>query len=95
MVTPTTRVEVLVPGPVPEVDSVLLILLGVGVDNVHENRDTKTVRLVDHRLQLIGRPEATTRREEVRHVVPKGPVVGVLLNRHDLDRVVTQRSHAR
>ena len=49
-----------------------------------------SVALVDEFLELVGVTAARRRGEEVSHVVPKGGVVGVLLNGHELDCVVTQ-----
>lgn len=93
--TPRTAVEVLEVGAVETRETVALILDGVGVDDVHDDRDAHAVGGVNQSLELLGRAEAGTGGEEAGDVVPEAPVVGVLHDAHELDRVVARLFNAR
>lgn len=58
MVAPPAAVEVPAIGPVPHVDAVVRVLRRVRVYDVHQHDEAEAVRLVDHRLELVGRAAA-------------------------------------
>lgn len=58
MVAPPAAVEVPAVGPVPHVDAVVRVLRRMRVHDVHEHDEAEAVRLVDHRLELVGRAAA-------------------------------------
>lgn len=66
-------------GAVEHVDAVVGVLRRVAVHDVHEHHQAQPVRLVDERLQLVGRAGAAGGAEEVGDVVAEGAVVRVLL----------------
>mmetsp|Transcript_2946 Transcript_2946/g.7968 ORF Transcript_2946/g.7968 Transcript_2946/m.7968 type:complete len:464 (-) Transcript_2946:316-1707(-) len=83
-------VKVLAIGPVKEVDPVVGVARRVRVDDVDQHKQSQPVRLVDHRLELLRGSRPRGHAEKVCDVVAKTPVVGMLLDGHDLDGVVTQ-----
>ena len=54
MVAPAAAVEVPAVRAVPHVDPVVRVLGRVRVDDVHQDHEAEAVRLVDHRLELVG-----------------------------------------
>ena len=54
MVAPAAAVEVPSVRAVPHVDPVVRVLGRVRVDDVHQDHEAEAVRLVDHRLELVG-----------------------------------------
>mmetsp|Transcript_53980 Transcript_53980/g.110172 ORF Transcript_53980/g.110172 Transcript_53980/m.110172 type:complete len:679 (+) Transcript_53980:411-2447(+) len=88
-------VEVLMRGAVEVVDAVKDVLGSVRVHNVEQHRHPHRVRLVDQALQAVGVTTAGGGGEEVGDVVAEGGVVGVLLDRHELDGVVPEALDAR
>ena len=75
-------------GAVEAVDAVEHVLGRVRVHEVEVDGDALPVRLVDERLELLGRAVAARRREERRHLVAEAGVVRVLHDGHELDGVV-------
>ena len=61
VVAPAAAVEVPAVGPVPHVDAVVRVLRGVRVHDVHQDHQAEAVRLVDHRLEFVGRAAARRR----------------------------------
>ena len=57
------------------VDAVVGVLGRVAVHDVHQHHHAQAVRLVDHRLELVGGAAARGGREEVGDVVAEAPVV--------------------
>mmetsp|Transcript_11978 Transcript_11978/g.25167 ORF Transcript_11978/g.25167 Transcript_11978/m.25167 type:complete len:437 (+) Transcript_11978:306-1616(+) len=88
VITLRTRVEKVAIGAIEHVDPVGGVAGGMAVHNVHEHDQAIRVSRVDEILELIGRPAAARDREEIRHVVPERTVERVLLDRHQLNRVV-------
>ena len=88
-------VEILVGRAVEEREAVPLVLHGVRVDEVHDDPQPHPVRCVDEALQVLGRPEARTRREEAGDVVPEAAVIRMLHHGHQLHDVVPGRLDAR
>jgi pyruvate/2-oxoglutarate dehydrogenase complex dihydrolipoamide acyltransferase (E2) component len=60
---------------VEHVDAVVGVLRRVAVHNVHQHHHAQAVRLVDERLELVGRAAAGGDPEEVGDVVAKGAIV--------------------
>jgi hypothetical protein len=74
--------EVVLAAPGAEVEArepVVRVGRDVRVNDVEEDNDAAAVRLVDERLELLGRARARGDREGGGHVVAEGGVVGVLL----------------
>mmetsp|Transcript_57353 Transcript_57353/g.181562 ORF Transcript_57353/g.181562 Transcript_57353/m.181562 type:complete len:632 (+) Transcript_57353:346-2241(+) len=88
------RVEEVV-GAVEVVDAIDGVVGGVRVDDVHKHHEPEAMGLIDERLEVLGGAAAGGHAEEVGDVVPEGAVVGVLLHRHDLERVVPKVADAR
>ena len=71
------------------------VLHSVALHHIHNYGDACLMRLVDELLQLFGRAEAGGRGEERTYVIAEAAVIGVLLNGHNLDAVVTLFDDAR
>ena len=67
----------------------------MGVHDVQEHRDAQSMRLVDQRLELLRGATARRGGKEVCYVVPKRPIVRVLLHSHQLQAVVALLNDAR
>lgn len=67
----------------------------VALDEVHDDGKSHFVGLVDELLQFVGGAEAAGRRKETRHVVAETAIVGVFLNGHDLEAIVSVLDDAR
>ena len=65
------------------------------MDDVQQHGQAEAVRLVDERLEVVGRAVPGGRREEVRHLIAEGRVVRVLHDRHQLHGVVAVALDAR
>ena len=85
-----TVVEVEVLATVEAREAFRLVVDAVAVDDVHHHRDALSVGVVDKALELLGRAETGAQRIEIGHLVAEGTIVRVLLQSHDLDRVVTE-----
>lgn len=59
------------------------------VHNVYDDSDSQAVRLINQILELVWGSLPARRRVEARHMVAKRAVVCVLLNRHQLNAVVS------
>ena len=95
LAAPGVVVEVEVDRAVEAPDALVLVLHGVGVDDVHDYGYAEAVGLVDEGFELVGGAETARSGEEVRHMVAEGTVVGMLLYGHDLDGVVAVGGDAR
>ena len=82
-------------GSVEPAKSFHFVLDGVAVDDVHDHGDAGLMRRIDQRLEFLGRAEAAAERKEIRHLIAETPVIGMLLQSHDLQRVVTRLDDAR
>ena len=60
------------------------------MDDIHQHDQSQSMGLINHRLELIRRSAATAGGKEIGHVVSEAPVIGMLLNGHDLDGIVTE-----
>ena len=67
----------------------------MAMHDIHDHRDGQLMSLVDQLLQLVGRTETGRGRKEATHMVTERAIVGMLLDRHDLDRVVAILRHTR
>lgn len=67
-----------------------LIAHRMAMYQVHDYLQPKPVGGIDQCLQVIRCTEATTRGIEARDMVPKGPIVGMLLHGHNLYSVVAK-----
>ena len=65
----------------------------MGVNDVHNYRQTHRVRHTNQLLQLFGRAESTRRSIEIRNVITERAVVGVLGNGHQLHCVVARATN--
>jgi multisubunit Na+/H+ antiporter MnhB subunit len=86
--------EILLPRAVEVVESVVHVLHGVAVDEVHDHPQAHPVGRVDERFELFGCAEAAGDGEEIAHVVAGAAVVGMLGDRHQLHGVVAEVAHA-
>ena len=73
----------------------VLVFDSVAVDQVHDDGKAHAVGVVDEMLQLVGGAETAGRGEEVGHVVAETAIVGMLLDGHDLDGIVSGPHHTR
>lgn len=88
-------VEIEVICAVKLVETVLDILAGVRVDNVQEHLDAHSVGSVNELHQVLWRTITTRHGEKVGDLVSKGRIVGVLLDGHELDGIVSELLDAR
>ena len=84
------RMEILVIRPVEAAEAVPLVRDRVRLDEVHDDPQAHPVRRIDERLQVVRRSEPRRRRKKGRNVIPEAPVVRMLHDRHQLDRVVAR-----
>ena len=68
---------------------------GMGVDDVHDYRDSKRMCLIHEPLELFRGTEAGTESEKIADLIPEGPIVGMLLQGHNLQSIVTKPVHTR
>lgn len=94
MIAASSCMEILCIGPVKHVESVHDVFRSVGMNDVHQNNQSKMMRFVDQRFELFRSSTTTAWGKEIRHVVSKAAVISVFLNRHDLNRVVTEFANA-
>ena len=64
------------------------IFHSVRMNDVDDHAQAHPVRSVDQLFELIWRPKSRTHCKKVRHMVAKTAVIGVLLDRHQLDGVI-------
>ena len=82
--------EVLVVGAVQLVQTLAGVRAGVGVHHVQQYEQVQLVGLVDEILQILRIAVPGGCGVEIRHLIAEGGVVGMLLNGHQLHRVVAQ-----
>ena len=70
------------------------VLNCVTMNNIHNNANAQLMSLIDQGLQLFGRAEAAAGSEERADMIAERAIVGVLLNGHDLNGVVTVLGHS-
>ena len=63
---------------------------GMGMDYVHNDRNSAGVGIIHETLEVFGRAEAGAQGEEIGHLIAERAVVRVLLQRHNLQNVVSQ-----
>ena len=95
MLATRTCVEILIGRTVEIAQTLLLVLHGMRVNQIHNHSDAATVRIVNQRLQLLRSTKTGRCGKETAHMITKRAVVWVLLNSHNLDAIVAQRIHAR
>ena len=88
------RDEVLVVGAVKAVETLVGVLAGVGMHHVQKHEHAHLVRGVDEVLEVLGVAVPRGGGEEIRHLIAKGGVVGMLHDGHELDGVVPCLLHA-
>ena len=88
-------IEVLVVAAIEAAKSLKLIFHGVRVHNVHNHGNSHAVGIVDEVLQVVGCAEAARCSIEARYVIAKRAVVGVLLDSHNLNGIISVGCHAR
>ena len=81
--------EILVTCSVEVAQSFQLILDGMAVYQVHDHMHSATMHIVNQRLQFVRRAETTAGSKEIRYMVSETSVVGVFLDGHNLDAVIT------
>ena len=89
MLTTIAAVEVLTGVTGKEAKAFVFVLHSMAVHEVHDDADALPVSFVDEFLQLLGSAEAAGGSKEVADVIAKRAVVGMLLNGHDLDAVIS------
>ena len=90
MLAAGTFVEIRGVRAVQAADAFHLVLHGVAVDHVHDHGDTGLMGRIDQRLELFGRAETAAQRKEIRHLIAKASVIGMLLQGHDLQCIITR-----
>ena len=64
------------------------VLDGMAVDDIHDNRQPHFMGGVNELLQIFRRTAAAARGKEGADMVAEAAVIGVLLNRHNLNAVI-------
>ena len=85
-----SSVEIQVFFPVEKAKPLSLIINAVGMDDVHHDGDSHPVGCVNQFLELLRCAEPRAQGEKVRDLVAERPVLRMLLEGHDLDRVITE-----
>lgn len=89
MVTSGSPMRVAVVCSIEVFDSIRNVVGGMRVDDIHNDPQPQGVGFVYQVLEVVRRPRSGRHGEKACHVVPKGGVVGVLLDRHQLDHIVS------
>ncbi len=87
-------VEIKVTGAVQTSQTLILVFNRVGMDNIHNHRDAELMGVVDKALKVFGSSETRRGGKETRHMIAERPVVGMLLDSHNLDGVITVGGNA-
>ena len=83
------RMKVLVVRPVEERQTVALVLDGMGMDKVHNDPQPHSMRRINQGLQVVRRAKPRRCRVKRTHMVTEAPVVRMLHNAHELNRIVS------
>ena len=95
MLATAARIEELAGVTAEVAQTLYFILNGVALHEVHDNGNAHGVRLVNQLLEFLGSAETTGGCKETAHVVTETAVVGMLLQGHNLETVVTFLSNTR
>ena len=95
MLTAVTLAEILarVTGKVAQ--SLVFILHGMAVYDIHHHGDSHGVSLIDERLQLLGCAKTTAGSKEVAYMITETAIIRMFLYSHYLYAIVTLLSHTR
>ena len=80
--------EILIRGTIEITKTLQLVLHSVRVNEIHDDLDASSVRIIDERFEFVRRTETAGSCEEIRYMVSERTVIGVLLDSHDLDAVI-------
>jgi hypothetical protein len=61
----------------------------MGVHQVNDNSEAKGVSLIDQVLEVIRRSGPRRDTEKASDMIPKTSIVGMLLNGHELDNIIS------
>ena len=82
MSSPGTVVEVLMQGAVESTEAFNFIVYGMGMDDIHKDRQAGGVGCVNQGLEVIRCSKAGRGRKKIGYLITERAVVGMLLNRH-------------
>ena len=71
------------------------ILHRMAVNNIHNDRYAHTMSLIYQSLQFLRRAESAAGSEETAHMIAETAIIGMLLNGHNLDAIITCLVHTR
>ena len=95
MLAAAVTIEVEVVAAVKSAQTLNLILHRMRVHDIHNHGNSTRVRVVDKVLELLGGTKAARSCIETRHMVTEGTIIGMFLDCHNLDCVITVGSDAR
>ena len=65
------------------------VLYGMALHQIHNHCDAVTVSFVDELFQFVGGSKTARRGEKAGYVIAKAPIIGMLLDGHDLKTIVS------
>ena len=75
--------------------SLRLIVYRMRMNDIHHDRDSESVSIINKGLEFLRRTETRTQCIEVRHLVTERAVIRMLLKSHYLKSIITELSHLR
>jgi hypothetical protein len=90
VISSVIAVEILIAGAVESAETLHLVDNRMGVNQVHQNPETHSVSRINQGFEFIGSPETGRRGEKTGHLISKRSIIGVLLEGHQLNGVISR-----